>query len=101
MERIKFSGKRCFNRPWSAKGQSAGDTQSNDRREQQNLFRIDDDVGLHVLGCRVDILRTNCKKLLKVKMSWGRGGGGVQDWIDDCLYSAVLRSLEQTHCARM
>ena len=36
----------------------------------------DDDVGLHVLGCRVDILGTNCKKLLKVKMSGG-GGGGV------------------------
>ena len=35
----------------------------------------DDDVGLHVLGCRVDILGTNCKKLLKVKMS--EEGGGV------------------------
>ena len=34
----------------------------------------DDDVGLHVLGCRVDILGTNCKKLLKVKMSGGGGG---------------------------
>ena len=34
----------------------------------------DDDVGLHVLGCRVDILGTNGKKLLKVKM-WGGGGG--------------------------
>ena len=33
------------------------------------------DVGLHVLGCRVDILGTNCKKLLKVKMSGGGGGG--------------------------
>ena len=31
-------------------------------------------MGLHVLGCRVDILGTNCKKLLKVKMSGGRGG---------------------------
>ena len=30
-------------------------------------------MGLHVLGCRVDILGTNCTKLLKVKM---RGGGG-------------------------
>ena len=30
-------------------------------------------MGLHVLGCRVDILGTNCKKLLKVKV---RGGGG-------------------------
>ena len=29
----------------------------------------DDDVGLHVLGCRVDILGTNCKKQLRV----GRG----------------------------
>ena len=35
----------------------------------------DDDVGLHVLGCRVDILGTNCKKLLKVKMSGGVGWG--------------------------
>ena len=34
----------------------------------------DDDVGLYVLGCRVDILGTNCTKLLKVKM--GGGGGG-------------------------
>ena len=38
-------------------------------------------MGLHVLGCRVDILGTNCKRLLKVKMSgvcvcvWGGGGG--------------------------
>ena len=32
-------------------------------------------MGLHVLGCRVDILGTNCKKLLKVKMSVGGGGG--------------------------
>ena len=39
MERVKFSGKRSFSRPWRAKGQSAGDTQSNDRREQQNLFK--------------------------------------------------------------
>ena len=35
-----------------------------------------DDVGLHFLGCRVDILGTNCKKLLKVKMGGGGGGGG-------------------------
>ena len=28
-------------------------------------------MGLHVLGCRVDILGTNCKKLLKVKMGGG------------------------------
>ena len=34
------------------------------------------DVGLHVLGCRVDILGTNCKKLLKLKVSGGVGGGG-------------------------
>ena len=37
----------------------------------------DDDVGLHVLGCRVDILGTNCTKLLKVKMGGGEGGGRV------------------------
>ena len=30
-------------------------------------------MGLHVLGCRVDILGTNCNKLLKLKMG-GRGG---------------------------
>ena len=30
--------------------------------------------GFHVLGCRVDILGTNCTKLLKVKMSGGGGG---------------------------
>ena len=33
-------------------------------------------MGLHVLGCRVDILGTNCKKLLKLKLSGG-GGWGV------------------------
>ena len=33
-------------------------------------------MGFHVLGCRVDILGTNCKKLLKLKMSGGWGGGG-------------------------
>ena len=32
-------------------------------------------MGLYVLGCRVDILGTNCTKLLKVKMSGGEGGG--------------------------
>ena len=31
-------------------------------------------MGLQALGCRVDILGTNCKKLLKVKMSGGEGG---------------------------
>ena len=31
-------------------------------------------MGLHVLGCRVGILGTNCNKLLKLKMSWGGGG---------------------------
>ena len=37
---------------------------------------LGDDVGLHVLGCRADILGTNCNKLLKLKMSGGGGGGG-------------------------
>ena len=37
-----------------------------------------DDVGLHFLGCRVDILGTNCKKLLKVKMGGGGWGGGSE-----------------------
>ena len=41
---------------------------------------IDDDVGLHVLGCRVDILGTNCEKLLKLKMRGGGGGGGGGGW---------------------
>ena len=45
------------------------------------LFRaVDDDVGLHVLGCRVDILGTNCKKTLKSKDEWG-GGGGESLWL--------------------
>ena len=40
----------------------------------------DDDVGLPVLGCRVDILGINCKKLFKVK--WGVGvGGGESLWV--------------------
>ena len=42
-----------------------------------------DDVGLHVLGCRVDILGTNCKKLSKVKMS-GEGGGGGRFSFSTC-----------------
>ena len=33
-------------------------------------------MGLHLLGCPVDILGTNCKKLLKLKMGWGQGWGG-------------------------
>ena len=40
---------------------------------------IGGEVELHVLGCRVDILGTNCTKLLKVKMSWGGGGGGERE----------------------
>ena len=39
---------------------------------------MDDDVGLDVLGCRVDTLRTNCTKLLKVKMGGEEGGGGEE-----------------------
>ena len=27
---------------------------------------IDDDVGLHALGCRVDILGTNCNRILLI-----------------------------------
>ena len=35
-------------------------------------------MGLNVLGCRADILETNCNKLLKLKINvWGgRWGGG-------------------------
>ena len=33
----------------------------------------DDDVGLNVLGCRADILGTNCNKLLKLKINRGWG----------------------------
>ena len=35
-------------------------------------------MGLHVLGCRVDIIRDKHirDKLLKVKMRWLGGGGG-------------------------
>ena len=41
-------------------------------------------MGLHVLGCRVDISATNCKKLLKVKMSGGGGGGGSRFGFSTC-----------------
>ena len=34
-----------------------------------------DDVGFYVLGCRADILGTNCNKLFKEV--GGGGGGGV------------------------
>ena len=37
----------------------------------------DDDVGPHVLGCRVDMLGTNCNKLLKLKTNGGWGCVGV------------------------
>ena len=36
----------------------------------------DDDVGLNVLGCRADILGTNCNKLLKLKINGGGRRGG-------------------------
>ena len=42
--------------------------------EEPQVRGDDDDVGLYVLGCRVDILGTNCTKLLKVKMRGGEGG---------------------------
>ena len=35
-----------------------------------------DDVGFYVLGCRADILGTNCNKLLKLKLCVCVGGGG-------------------------
>ena len=47
------------------------------------------DAGFHVLGCRVDILGTNCNKLLKLKMSGGRGwwgGGGGRFSFSTCNY---------------
>ena len=42
----------------------------------RDVLMLDSVVLPNVLGCRVDILGTNCKKLLKVRMSGG-GGGGV------------------------
>ena len=41
-------------------------------------------MGLHVLGCRVDVLGTNCRKLLKLKMSGGGGGGGSRFSFSTC-----------------
>ena len=38
--------------------------------------KVDDDVGLNVLRCRVGILGTNCNKLLKLKLNVVGGGGG-------------------------
>ena len=50
------------------------------------------------LNCSISELR-NCEKVEVAVLSspvpnW-------IDWIDDHLYSAILRSLEQTHCARI
>ena len=47
------------------------------------------DVGLYVLGCRVDILGTNCRKLLKVKIS-GRGGGGGGERVALALVRVIM-----------
>ena len=44
----------------------------------------DDDVGLNVLGCRADILGTNCNKLLKLKINGGGGGGAVASASVEC-----------------
>ena len=33
-------------------------------------------MGLNVLGCRADILGTDCNTLLKLKINGGGGGGG-------------------------
>ena len=58
-----------------------------------------DDVVLRDLGCRVDILGTNCKKLLKLKMSvcggGGGGGRGVASALSTCIHvqGAVRRLL--------
>ena len=38
----------------------------------------DDDVGLKVLGCRANILGTNCNKLIKLKINGGGGGEGFE-----------------------
>ena len=49
------------------------------------LKHDDGDVGLRVLGCRVDILGTNCKKLML------KHGGGEVNW---CLMSSdVMRHI--------
>ena len=45
-------------------------------RKKKKAYSHDGDVGLQVLGCRVDIFGTNCKKPLKVKIGGGGGGGG-------------------------
>ena len=50
---------------------------SNDDDDDDN--DDDDDIGLKVLGCRADILGTNCNRLIKLKINaWmGGGGGGI------------------------
>ena len=53
-----------------------GKAQQPQGQRADNGVADDDHVGRHVLGCRVDILGTNCKKLLKLKMSVVGGGGG-------------------------
>ena len=58
-----------------------GKAQQPQEQRPHNGVADDDDVGMHVLGCRVDILGTNCTKHLKLKISvcvcvcvWGGGG---------------------------
>ena len=50
--------------------------ESNGCQSERTMRVLGDDVGLHVLGCRVDILGTNCRKTLKSKDEWGGGGVG-------------------------
>ena len=53
-----------------------GKAQQPQEQRPHNGVADDDDVGMHVLGCWVDILGTNCTKHLKLKISVCVGGGG-------------------------
>ena len=61
-------------------------------------------MGLHVLGCRVDILGTNYKKLLKVKVSGGGGGGESRFGFSTCAMSGGQQGaycwIKNTFCRR-
>ena len=63
-------------KPEGSLGRTAQDVHLDSHTAPELWGVFDDDVGLYVLGCRVDILGTNCTKLLKVKMSGGGRGGG-------------------------
>ena len=64
-----FSNSLCPQKPEGSLGRTALDSHldSHTAPELCVLSTDDDDVGLHVLGCRVDTLGTNCNVMMMMK----------------------------------